>query len=396
MVENRLFKKRRAFLLGLGASVGVGALALANKTREDNKHDQAIIDEKREFVVTDDAPLRDRAARKKLIYGAATGYQILSSNPDFAASFAKECGMLVPENALKMGMLRPNAERFDFAEADALLEFAQRHNMLFRGHTLVWGQFMPDWFKDTVNSKNAEQVMINHIKKVAGRYAGNMHSWDVVNEAIDPSHGRADGLAKTPWLQFIGPDYIDLAFRAAAEADPKAMLVLNDAGFEYDTREDETKREARRFSCLKLLERLKSQGTPVQALGIQAHLEGITTGFNPKKLTNFLRDVASFGLKILITELDVIDQKLPVDINVRDRIVATVYEDYLSLVLAEPAVIAILTWGLSDRHTWHSQYNAREDKAPVRTLPLDTQLKRKLAWKAIARAFDKVPVRHLQ
>jgi endo-1,4-beta-xylanase len=107
-------------------------------------------------------------------------------------------------------------------------------------------------------------------------------------------------------------------------------------------------------------------------------------------LKAFLRDVASLGLKVMITELDVIDQKLPLDINVRDRTVARVYEDYLSIVLDEPAVIAVVNWGLSDRSTWHLQFNPREDKAPVRPLPLDAQLKRKLDWNAIARAFDKV------
>ncbi|HEY9637572.1 MAG TPA: endo-1,4-beta-xylanase, partial [Coleofasciculaceae cyanobacterium] len=77
----------------------------------------------------------------------------------------------------------------------------------------------------------------------------------------------------------------------------------------------------------------------------------------------------------------------------RDRIVAKVYEDYLSVVLEEPAVIAVLTWGLSDRYTWHSQFNPRQDKAPVRPLPLDAQLTRKFAWNAIARAFDSAPKR---
>ncbi|MFB8789632.1 MAG: endo-1,4-beta-xylanase [Potamolinea sp.] len=392
MHTKSLLNRRRALYLGLASFAGAGAVG-CGKILSQSQQLQAVYDPKRDFTVTGGASLKERAAAKGLIFGSAARYIDLSSNPEFAASFAKECGMLVPEWELKFGALRPSPKRFDFSQGDGLVEFAQRNNMLFRGHTLVWGQFMPDWFKNTVNGANAEELLINHIKTVAGHYAGKVHSWDVVNEVVDPSHGRADGLAKTPWLEFIGPDYIDLAFRVAREADPKAMLVLNDAGFEYDTREDEGKREARRVYMLKLLERLKSKGTPVQALGIQAHLEGITTGFNPKKLTNFLRDVASLGLKIQITELDVIDQKLPLDINVRDRIVAGVYEDYLSLVLSEPAVIAVLTWGLSDRSTWHSQYNARDDKAAVRPLPLDEQLKRKLAWNAIARAFDKAPKR---
>ena len=101
-----------------------------------------------------------------------------------------------------------------------------------------------------------------------------------------------------------------------------------------------------------------------------------------------MRNVASLGLKIMITEMDVTDQKLPKDIDTRDRIVAGIYEDYLAVVLDEPAVNAVLTWGLSDRYTWLSSYKSRKDRALVRPLPLDAQLKRKLAWNAIARAVD--------
>lgn len=152
---------------------------------------------------------------------------------------------------------------------------------------------------------------------------------------------------------------------------------------EYDTPKDEAKRTA----VLKLLERLRSQGTPVQALGIQAHLWGGETRFNPSQLRAFLKDVASLGLKILITELDVTDKHLPSDIHLRDRLVAGIYQEYLSVVLDEPEVIAVITWGLSDRYTWLSQRQARRDGGAVRPLPLDANMRRKEAWKAIARAF---------
>jgi endo-1,4-beta-xylanase len=293
----------------------------------------------------------------------------------------------VPENELKWGTLRPNPDTFDFTRGDWLAEFARTHGMLFRGHALVWGQFLPKWFKDTVNSKNAEQVLTNHIKKVAGHYVGKIHSWDVVNESVSPEDGRPDGLTVSPWLNFLGIDYIDIAFRTAHQADPQALLCLNEAvgGGEGDN--------FRREAILTLLQRLLSKGIPIHALGIESHLGGVLPSADLTRFQVFLRDVASLGLKILITELDVIDRKLPLNVNVRDRLVAGVYEDYLSVVLEEPAVIAVLTWGLSDRHTWHSGFNPRADKAPVRPLPLDAQLKRKLAWNAIARAFDKAPKR---
>jgi endo-1,4-beta-xylanase len=142
-----------------------------------------------------------------------------------------------------------------------------------------------------------------------------------------------------------------------------------------------------------LSKRLKSSGIPIQFLGIQAHLGSEYGNFSPEKFKFFLRDVASLGLKIMITELDVIDRNLPYNITIRDRIVAGMYEEFLSAALDEPAVIAVLTWGLSDKYTWYSAYAPRADKAAVRPLPLDRQFKRKLCWNAIARAIDKAPKR---
>jgi endo-1,4-beta-xylanase len=222
-----------------------------------------------------------------------------------------------------------------------------------------------------------------------GHYAGKIHSWDVVNEAIQVSDGRADGLRNTPWLEFLGEDYIELAFRAAAKADPQALLVYNDYGFDYDTDEDEAKRTA----VLKLLAGLKSKGTPIHALGIQAHLSSSETRFNPEKLRDFLAKVARLGLKILITEMDVEDKNLPFDLVARDRVVAGIYEDYLSTVLANQAVVAVITWGISDRYTWLTEYQPRFDRAAVRPLPLDIDFKPKLAWQAIAQTLDRTPSR---
>jgi endo-1,4-beta-xylanase len=391
MIKKQRLMGRRVFLFSLGTLASLAAVATGNKLRHLNNSLQALDNEERDFTVIGEATLRDRAAAKKLIYGAASDYRYLSIAPQFAASFAQECGMLVPENDLKWKTLRPTPESFNFTQGDWLAKFAFDHNMLFRGHTLVWHEALPPWFKDTVNSQNALAILLKHIETVVGHYAGKIHSWDVVNEVILPKDGRSDGLRNTPWLQLLGPDYIDIAFRAAAKADPQALLIYNDYGLDYDTPEH----EAKRVAVLNLLKRLKSMGTPIHAFGMQAHLQGHETRFNPKKLKAFLQEVANLGLKILITEMDVTDQKLPLDAKVRDRIIAGAYEDYLSAVLDEPAVIAVLTWGLSDRYTWLSEFKSRGDKAPIRTLPLDEQLKRKLAWNAIARAFDKASEREV-
>ncbi len=388
MPNYRLVTRRRTLCMGLASLTTIKAVEIA-KIEQQNRQIQMLDNPTRDFKILGKKTLRERALDKGLFFGSASGEDKLSPDTAFATRFTKECNILVPEGALKWNALRPAPNKFDFSEGDWLVKFAHTHGMLFRGHTLVWHYALPKWFKEIVNPQNAEKFFTEHIATVTKHYAGQMHSWDVVNEAIEPDDGRSDGLRNknTPWFEFLGPDYIELAFRVAAEADPKALLVYNEAGLEYDI----PTHEARRSAVLKLLERLKSKGTPIHALGIQSHLAGDETHFNPKKLQKFLNDVASLGLKILITELDVKDQRLPVDPTVRDHIIAAAYEDYLSVVLDEPAVIAVLTWGLSDRYSWLSIYSPRSDGALVRPLPLDVNLKPKLAWNAIARAFDKSP-----
>ncbi len=384
---------RRKFLFSLGALTAMGAV-ITGKDELKRQQILALDDPDCECIkYPGDESLKERAAKKNILFGTAIRHPLLLNDREYAQSLIKECSILVSEWGFKWHVdpkpLRPTPESFDFTAADLMFNFARNHGMEVRGHTLVWYMSLPPWFEDTVNRNNAKDFLEKHIKTVVGRYRGQMHSWDVVNEAIEPRDKHPEGLRKTPWLEFLGEDYIDLAFRFAHEADPKAMLVYNDYGLVYDTPEDETKRNA----VIKLLKRLKSQGTPIHALGLQAHLDGSENNFNPQILKDFLAQVADLNLKILITELDVKDKDLPRNIEIRDRIVAKAYSDYLKVVLEQPAVIAVLTWGLNDKHSWLNEFQPRNDDAPVRPLPLDLHGKRKLAWNAIARAFDAAPSR---
>ena len=67
---------------------------------------------------------------------------------------------------------------------------------------------------------------------------------------------------------------------------------------------------------------------------------------------------------------------------------AEVYETYLTAALPNQALIAVLTWGLTDKYTWLANQNKRADGTPVRVLPLDRDFHREPAWHAMARAFD--------
>ncbi|MGB9604700.1 MAG: endo-1,4-beta-xylanase, partial [Bryobacteraceae bacterium] len=213
--------------------------------------------------------LRDYAVKAGLLYGAAAAWPALRDDPDYAASFARECNILVPENHLKMALTQPSPGTFRFEPADFLASFARRHGMRMRGHTLVWHNQVWPWLKTVVTPANARKYLEEHILTVAGRYRGRMHSWDVVNEAIHVPDGREDGLRVTPFLELIGPDYVELAFRLARQADPQARLTYNDYGLDYDTPQQQAKRQA----VLRLLRHLKDRGVPLDAFGMQAHLD---------------------------------------------------------------------------------------------------------------------------
>ncbi len=332
---------------------------------------------------SDGRPLKALARDRNLLFGTAADRDLLAEDQDYAKAVISECAMITPENSMKWERLRPTPETFSFDNADWLMDFAEANGIAFHGHTLVWHLQMPGWFEDVVTKRNAERYLADHIQTVAGRYAGRLRSWDVVNEAINPDYGRVDGLTVTPWLERLGPEYIPLAFRMAAEADPGAVLVYNDYGLEYEG----DYFEARRQSLIDLLAGLVLDKTPIHALGVQSHLDGhLQPDF--KRFARFLDDVAALGLDIMITELDVRDNDLPADIAKRDCAIAETYEAYLDVVLANPNVRSIAVWGLSDRYSWLSYFNPRDDGTPVRPLPLDADLKRKPAWNAISRALS--------
>jgi endo-1,4-beta-xylanase len=208
----------------------------------------------------------------------------------------------------------------------------------------------------------------------------------VVNEAIEVKDGRPDGLRNTPWLHLIGTDYIEMAFHVARDADSSALLTYNEYGIEQETQEAAMKRAA----VLLLLRRLKQRNVPIDAVGIQSHLQAQPAyGYGPG-LRRFVQDCREMGLEVFLTELDVNDRTLPSDIAERDVGVANRYRSYLGLMLPEKNVTAVLTWGVSDAGTWlnNGKDRAREDGLSQRPLLFDDHLRAKPAFAAVRDAFD--------
>jgi endo-1,4-beta-xylanase len=346
--------------------------------------------------ITGPHSLKVHAAANRLLTGCAVVPSLLDRDADYTRLVREQASILVAENAMKWGPLRPSPSSFDFEQADLLMAFAQRNGMKLRGHNLCWHRQLPGWFATVATPANARQLLVEHIERVAGRYAGRMHSWDVVNEAIEVKDGRSDGFRLSPWLKLAGGDYVELAFRTARRADSQALLTYNDYGIEDETPEAEAKRSA----VLKLLRRMRARRVPIDAVGIQSHIaarpSGTTTAGQAAKfvygagLTRFLASARELDLQVFLTEMDVNDRSLPEGIAERDAAVAEAYARYLDLVLRDPAVTAVLTWGITDRYTWLNHEDGRSDKLAERPLPFDVNYQPKPAFLALRHSVDKL------
>ncbi|MGD0964807.1 MAG: endo-1,4-beta-xylanase [Candidatus Acidiferrales bacterium] len=343
---------RRAFLqASLGAAVGGSISTFSSASEVSNT-------------------LRSAAATRKMVAGSAVSNQQLR-DPVLAAILAQQCGIVVPESEMKWKAIHPEPNRYDFAAADELVAFAGTNSMLVRGHNLCWHDAQPSWLPGLATPDNAARLLEEHIRTVAGHYAGHIHSWDVVNEAIQPQDNASSGLRNSFWLKLLGPRYIAIAFHAAAEADRRAILTYNEYGLE----EDGNYNEVRRQGALALFRWMRKNRIPIDAVGLQSHL---TARFpempNWGGLHSFLKKVAKLELQVFVTELDIDDSNLAGDAQSRGEWVAWLCRDYLKNVLSHPHVTAVLTWGLVSHGSYRSTNADHPDDVPHRALPLDEHL----------------------
>jgi len=288
-------------------------------------------------------------------------------NPGEAALILTQFNSLTPENAMKMGPIHPEENRYNWKDADSIVAFAQAHNLKVRGHNLCWHEQTPGWlFRDSAGNLISKNVLLRrlkeHINTVVNRYKGKIYAWDVVNEAIDDDSTKF--LRNSLWYQICGEDFIAKAFEYAHEADPKAILFYND----YNT-----ERPEKRERVYRLLKKLVDAGVPINAVGLQAHWSLYEPDIT--ELDTTIKKFSSLGLKIQITELDV--SVYPWEKNQRalrpgesdaytaelEEKQANKYAEVFKVFRKYKQVITGVTfWNISDKYTWLDQYPVRGRK----------------------------------
>lgn len=256
---------------------------------------------------------------------------------------------------LKWSNLRPTPDQFDFTSSDREFAYSKAHGLAVHGHNLCWNSSNPAWFDVALTKQNARDHLISHITKVVKRYRGQVDSWDVVNEPIAVWNKRPDGLRTGPWLELIGPEYIDLAFDAAKAADPAALRTLNLNLCENQTHSGDQVRQA----SLSLVKALLKRGVPVQAVALESHIDGPWKPNDPSFL-NFIRALRDTGVDVYISEFDVNDTEIQgTDTQVK-AVVAETYCDYLTDVLSVTRIKRLIFWSMSDRFDWYGDLGRTE------------------------------------
>jgi endo-1,4-beta-xylanase len=269
----------------------------------------------------------------------------------------KHFDILTAENAMKPLYLQREKGVFTFETADRLVDAVLEAGMKMHGHTLAWHQQSPEWInQDGISRDEAIENLITHVKTVTSHFRGRVISWDVLNEVFidnppNPGDWKAS-LRQTPWHRAIGPEYIEIAFKAAREADPAAILYYND--YNLDNRN-------KALVVYNMVHELNDMypdvlGRPlIDAVGMQGHYR---VNMNPENAAASLRSFISLGVEVSITELDVqagsnnsLDETQALQQGLMYARLFAFFREYAA------NLGRVTIWGLDDGSSWRSQAN---------------------------------------
>lgn len=336
------------------------------------------------------ASLKNSFKNYFLIGAAINAAQIEEKEPNADILIPQQFNSITPENIMKCEVIHPQWDKYNFDLADKYVAYGKKNKMFIVGHTLVWHSQLSPFINNIQSSDSLMMFMTNHINTVAGRYAGKVNSWDVVNEALNE-----DGtLRKSIFLEKLGEDYLRKAFELAAKADPNAELYYNDYNIEQPKK---------RAGAIKLIKKIQASGTKIDGVGIQAHWS--INGPPLQDIENSIIEFSALGLKISFTELDLTVLPNPWDLKGADvnqnfegspfmnpypnglpdslqRKLAKDYEDLFKLFIKYKNKIERVTfWGVNDGQSWLNGWPIKgRTNYP---LLFDSNFKPKLAYKKV-------------
>ena len=297
------------------------------------------------------------------------------TNAEFLGNVKKHYNIITPEGSMLPTSIYKDGE-WDFTNIDKLVNYCTDNNLEIIGHALIWEQkdykkFLTDESGNPISKDEALAVMKNIIETMMYRYKDKVCGWDVVNEAAS-AKGSTTYYDGGLWCSIIGEDYVEYAFKYAAEAADRIEeetgkhieLYYNDYFDAYSI--------ARCKNILTIVNRLLEEGCRVDAIGIQSHYD-ISTDF--EKIKEQYEKIKQLGITVNISELDVSAYDLrkigrPIYENALPKSVESMqtelYQKLFDYFRKNSSIIGhVTTWGMTDRHSFRHTKNFDKTDYPL-------------------------------
>jgi len=262
--------------------------------------------------------------------------------------FANYWTQLTPGNAGKWGSVgyTQDTTQWGWTGLDRAYNYAKDNGLIFKDHTLVWGQQQPSWISAL---DPAEQLI--YIKawfRMVGERYPDIDMVDVVNEALtghnppDGGNGRADYIDALGGKGDTGYDWVITSFELARQYLPGVDLLLNDYGIINDNNATN--------SYLQIINLLMDRGL-IDGIGVQGHrfeLENAST----TTLTANLDKLAATGLPVYISEFDL--GNLSNSGTPDDDQQLQLYQRIFPVLWEHPGVKGITLWGYLEGQMWQT------------------------------------------
>jgi GH35 family endo-1,4-beta-xylanase len=277
--------------------------------------------------------LRKEAAKKDIIIGSGAINPTYLNDPQFAAVLAMQFNSLSPENEGKWVFFHPTEGYYNWTLLDRLVDFAEDHDMVVKGHGLISSCCNPDYVLNITDPAALRAAMTAHFESFMRRYDNKrVNRWDVVTEALKTN---GSGLNTNVFYNVLGPGYIAEAFRIARAAGPHAKLFINENLVES--------LPGKRQELYDLVSGLVADGVPIDGVALQMHITEVAP--IPGVITDMVNSYKALGLEVTIAELDV------------HTLNATLQNDIYHSVIEEAlraGITDISFWGFTDKHayTW--------------------------------------------
>jgi endo-1,4-beta-xylanase len=292
---------------------------------------------------SDNETLRQAAEKTGFWVGTTIQGRMWNRDPDYKPVLGREFNAAV--SIVFQNGTQPQRGRFDFDAMDEAMSFARQHNMKLMGHCLVYrnANSLP-WLRFNNEAcggwaaKDLDQILKEHIQTIVRHGGDSYYAWEVVNEPTQQMHASC-------WSHILGEEqYMVKAFQYAREANPNALLLLNDT---FGQAGIDKERADQFFSLVK---RLKDAGAPIDAVGTEMHWEMPQLG--PSYLDefkDFLATARKVGVKVHVTEMDVkLGSTNSPEASAKQK---EIFYNVVHTCLLDSNCIGFMTWGIADRYT---------------------------------------------